>query len=82
MGFAEAVHPMGGIWVCGTCEVRIQAGHCCPDCGTVLCDECVAKQHDHPAGARAGKRCRNSAGVEAIEAGAAAIKIDEPDAAA
>lgn len=63
--FAEAVHPTGGTWVCGSCELRIQAGHLCPDCGNVLCDGCVEKPHQHPAGARAGKRCKNSPMVEA-----------------
>lgn len=66
--FAETVHPLGGSWYCGTCGVKMQAGHCCPDCGNVLCDTCVDRVHHIPAGARKGTRCRNSA-AETAEPG-------------
>lgn len=58
---------MGGSWYCGTCGVKMQAGHCCPDCGNVLCDGCVDRVHHIPAGARKGTRCGNSVVAEATE---------------
>jgi hypothetical protein len=66
--FAEARHPGNGTWQCGECQTHIQTGHMCPDCGTVLCDDCESQLHTFPSGARVGKPCPGSKGADGAAA--------------
>lgn len=51
-------HPMGGDWVCGECEARIQTAAACQCCHTLLCPGCAQRNsHAIPAGKRVGEAC-------------------------